>query len=344
MDYILFQLQNQIHRSKSQALGGELQLAHYLIYLRSMNNKKIKAWFFIFRPWSFTATMIPFLIALALVPPTHGIGRWWLGLLSGFLFQATVNLLNTWGDERSGVDRVPGAICTTPQIQEGTISMRALLAAALVCAAAAASLGMSLCLYREGGEWRFSIPLLAAGFIGLLGSTNYSTGIKFKYRGLGVPFVAFLMGPLEIFVAACILNPADASSFMTPLNTLLTIPAAALVCIIMHGNDMRDIPTDRIAGIRTMATILGPKGALILYWACHLLPYLVCAMMIGRHGTMFLLPFMALPLTRRTLTSATRTYLDCPENPQWRRLERASGGIYTIFGLLYAAALHSCMR
>ena len=75
-----------------------------------------------------------------------------------------------------------------------------------------------------------------------------------------------------------------------------------------------------------------------------MLPYLVCAMMIGRYGTMFLLPFMALPLTRRTLTAATRTYLDSPENPQWRRLERASGGIYTVFGILYAIAIYSCMR
>ena len=309
-----------------------------------MKKTKTKAWFLIFRPWSFTATVIPFLIALALVPPTHGIARWWIGLASGFLFQATVNLLNTWGDERSGVDRVPGAICTTPQIQEGLISMRALLTVALLCAATAAALGTALCLYQEGGEWRVSFPLLAAGFIGLLGSTNYSTGIKFKYRGLGVPFVAFLMGPLEIFVAICILRPADATSLMTPLNALLSLPAAALVCIIMHGNDMRDIPTDRLAGIKTVATILGPRGALTLYWTCHLLPYLICAMMIGRYGTMFLLPFMVLPLTRRTLTAATRTYLECPDNPQWRRLERASGGIYTIFGILYAIAIYSCMR
>ena len=309
-----------------------------------MKKTKIKAWFLIFRPWSFTATVIPFLIALALVPPTHGIARWWIGLASGFLFQATVNLLNTWGDERSGVDRVPGAICTTPQIQEGLISMRALLTVALLCAATAAALGTALCLYQEGGEWRVSFPLLAAGFIGLLGSTNYSTGIKFKYRGLGVPFVAFLMGPLEIFVAICILRPADATSLMTPLNALLSLPAAALVCIIMHGNDMRDIPTDRLAGIKTVATILGPRGALILYWTCHLLPHLICAMMIGRYGTMFLLPFMVLPLTRRTLTAATRTYLECPDNPQWRRLERASGGIYTVFGILYAIAIYSCMR
>ena len=304
-----------------------------------MDKLTLKAWIFLFRPWSYTATLVPFLVGAALMPPTHGYLRWWAGLMSGFLFQATVNLLNTWGDERSGVDDVPGAIRTTPQVHDGFVSMRALLAAALLCAVGASLLGLSLCLYHDGSVWHVCWPLLAAGFIGLLGSTNYSTGIKFKYRGLGVPFVAFLMGPLEIFVALCILRPADASALLNPLPVLLTLPIASLVCVIMHGNDMRDIPTDRAAGIRTTASVLGPKGALILYWFCHLLPYLICALMIGRCGRYFLLPFMALPLSRRTLTAATRTYLDYPENPPWCRLERASGGIHFIFGALYALAI-----
>ena len=309
-----------------------------------MDTKKAKAWFFVFRPWSYTATLIPFLAALALTPPTHGIARWWIGLVSGIFFQSTVNLLNSWGDERSGVDRVPGAIRTTPQVQDGTVPMTTLLAMALLCAAIAAALGLGLCLYRDGGEWRVSLPLLAGGFAGLLGSTNYSTGIKFKYRGLGVPFVAFLMGPLEMFVAMCILRPADALSFATPATAFLSLPLAALVCIIMHGNDMRDIPTDRLAGIKTVASALGPRNALVLYWACHLLPYATCAAMIGQCGRMFLIPFMAFPLTRRTLAAATRTYLECPENPKWIKLERASGGIYTVFGALYAIAIYAAMR
>jgi 1,4-dihydroxy-2-naphthoate octaprenyltransferase len=309
-----------------------------------MNKNAIKSWFFIFRPWSYTATLIPFLTALSLAAPTHGMARWWIGLISGLFFQATVNLLNSWGDERSGVDRVPGAICTTPQVQNGNISMRALFIAAITCAAIASFSGLALCFHRNNNQWNVSIPLLIAGFIGLLGSTNYSTGIKFKYRGLGVPFVAFLMGPLEIFVAICILRPFDATSFLNAHNIFLTLPAAALVCIIMHGNDMRDIPTDRIAGIKTFASILKPKGALIFYWFCHLLPYLVCATLINAYGRIFLLPFMALPLTRRTLTAATRTYLERPDNPPWRKLERASGGIYTIFGILYAVAIYCALR
>jgi 1,4-dihydroxy-2-naphthoate octaprenyltransferase len=270
--------------------------------------------------------------------------RWWWGLVCATLFQATVNLLNTWGDEKSGVDAVPGAIRTTPQVKEGLVSMNALLAVALSCAAAAGAIGLALCFFREDGQWRMSMPLLAAGIVGMLGATNYSTGIKFKYRGLGVPFVAFLMGPLEIFVGICILRPADALTHITALSAILSIPAASLVCIIMHGNDMRDIETDRLAGIKTPAIILGTKGSLVLYWTCHLIPYLISSIMIGGYGRMFLLPFMALPLTRRTLTRATRMYLENPKNPQWRNLERDSGGIYTVFGILYAVAVYSALR
>ena len=63
--------------------SSEPSVAHYmpicgLLFfdiLSPMEKAKIKAWFLIFRPWSFTATAIPFLVALALVPPTHGIAR-----------------------------------------------------------------------------------------------------------------------------------------------------------------------------------------------------------------------------------------------------------------------------
>ena len=317
-----------------------------------MNGGTFKAWFFLFRPWSYTATLVPFLVAAGLFGSAAARwGRWGLGFVCGLFFQATVNLLNTWGDERSGVDAVPGAVRTTPQVHDGLVSMRALFIAAACCAGAAAALGVGLCFFCAGEGWQVDLPLLTAGFVGFLGSTNYSTGVKFKYRGLGVPFVAFLMGPLEIFVAAELLRPhATFDVFAVPLVdaafgfALLSLPVAALVCVIMHGNDMRDIPTDRQAGITTPATLLGPRGALSLYWFCHLLPYLVCAKIyMVEQRPVSLLPYLVLPLTARTLRKATAVYRSAPGNPPWRGLERASGGIHCVFGILYAAAF-ACLR
>lgn len=274
--------------------------------------------------------------------------------MAGLLFQATVNLLNTWGDERSGVDDAPGAIRTTPQVHDGLVSLAAVRNVALACAGVASLLGVWLCFYRAGGAWRFNGPLLAAGFLGFLGSVNYSTGIKFKYRGLGVPFVSFLMGPLEIYVAVALLSPSAARTVLHPvflaIFLLLSLPVAALVGVVMHGNDMRDIPSDRAAGITTLASWLGPRGALAYYRFCHLLPYGVCLVVwelyegvgwcasrtVLLHPCAFLLPFLCLPLTVRTLRTAGRVYRACPENPPWRGLERASGKILFVFGTLYA--------
>lgn len=309
----------------------------------------MKDWFFLFRPWSYMATLVPFLVAAGVGCRQDGCrwGPWAVGLVSGLLFQSTVNLLNTWGDERSGVDDVPGAIRTTPQIHEGKVSMRALLTAALVCLFLATALGLGLCFTRENGAWHVNVPLLVAGFLGFLGATNYTTGIRFKYHGLGVPFVSFLMGPLEIFVAYAILLPAAAarlpSACLASPRLLLTgaiaiLPLAALVGVVMHGNDMRDIPTDRAAGIVTLASALGPRGALIYYCLCHTVPALVCLAALAV-SPWALLPLLAVPLSVRTMSAAVRTYRANPALPVWRGLEKASGGILLVFGVLYSLAL-----
>jgi len=346
---------------------------------------RIKDWFLLFRPWSYTATLVPFLIGGALacgVNPdcrTHALLRWGLGLFSGLLFQATVNLLNTWGDERSGVDAVPGAIRTTPQVHDGKVSMRALFSVAACCLAVAVAIGVALCFYEnppwtyrhcdmppEGAGLSFCWTLLLAGILGALGSINYSTGVKFKYHGLGVPFVSFLMGPLEILVAFSIAAPMMADrtlgrfligAAMFPVGTLFALayvvgflflfaPIALLVGAIMHGNDMRDIPSDRTAGIVTLASRLGPRRALGYYFFCHVAPYAIMVAIAGfcwyqplEKYAVFLLPCIALPLSVRTMRRAIKVYRENPESPAWRGLERGTGLVHLVFGVLYAAAL-----
>ena len=332
----------------------------------------LKAWFLLFRPWSYTATLVPFLLGLAIAlrgsPPESGASpwRWCLALASGIFFQAVVNLLNTWGDERSGVDAVPGAIRTTPQVHDGIVSMRALFTAAMACVVLAAAFGIPTAFLLDGdGSVRFNWPILVAAAIGFLGATNYSTLFKFKYRGFGVPFVSFLMGPLETFAAYAAFMPyrvmrmcstVDGVLIVVLVFAIATLPVAALVGVIMHGNDMRDISTDRAAGIRTLATTFGPGGSLLYYWACHVLPYVfVAAIAIPMlfqswRYLPLLLPFLALPVSARTLRASTAAYLawrrsvcegrpGTPPSPPWIRLERWSGLVHFVFGILYFAAL-----
>ena len=297
-----------------------------MVQFHSMTTKD---WILLLRPWSYTATLIPFLVAAGRCSAAGDPDwlRWGLGLVAGLFFQVTVNLLNTWGDEKSGVDDVSGALRTTPQVHLGLISLHSLLVIALACAVAGSVLGISLILHLGEHGLQIHLPLLAIGFIGLAGATNYTTGIRFKYKGLGVPFVSLLMGPLEYAAAALLLQP-DRIPDLAP-----SIPIAFLVGIIMHGNDMRDMPTDATAGIRTFATLLGVRGALAYYWTGHLLPYAICLFLPP-------LPLLALPLTLATLVKAIRVYRANPLSPPWRRLERDSARIHLIFGLLLALACH----
>ena len=178
-----------------------------------------------------------------------------------------------------------------------------------------------------------------------------------------MPFVAFLEGSLYVFVVLALLAPRFLTHWFTilfgrhglvgdvlPDVVLLvaaSLPVASLVGVILHGNDMRDIATDKAAGICTTASRLGPLGALVLYGTLHAVPHLFCvAMCVLRlldeyrpPAFPWLIPLLVLPLTIRTLAKAVSVYRADPADPPWRGLERASGGIHCLFGILYALSI-----
>lgn len=323
-----------------------------------MTSSRAKTWFLLCRPWSATATLAPALFALGLVgrDPLFSWWRWCLALAAAMPLQIACNLLNTWGDDRSGVDAVDGAVVTTPQLRDGLVTSRQVFLAAAACLAATCTLGLPLLFFRRYVDIEINWGMALAAAIGLLGATNYATGVKFKYIGLGVPFVFFLMGSIECFgfYAASVPRLVPPPGLLPSYGKmrlalacaeflLLTLPISCLVAAIMHGNDMRDISTDTAAGITTTASRLGPLGALVLYCALHVAPPLFCAAMcVTRHAGKalpWLIPLLALPLAARTVAKAVRVYRAAPANPPWRGLERASGGIHCLFGMLYALAL-----
>ena len=57
------------------------------------------SWFWLLRPWSYAATLVPFLLGAGLCAGRGTLmwANWSVGLRSGRFLQATGNLLNTWG-------------------------------------------------------------------------------------------------------------------------------------------------------------------------------------------------------------------------------------------------------
>ena len=341
----------------------------------------LKAWFQLMRPWSLTATFVPFFFALAVrftrFPPDGWYGwggRLYLAFASAALLQIACNLLNTYGDDKSGVDAVEGAYVSTPQIRDGLVRRSSVLKAAIAALVLGGALSVPLFIYEFGWEIRFNALAFAVGFVGFIGAVNYATLFRFKYRGLGVPFVFLLMGGIEcagflfagmprICADFCwIWSISSACRAILWLVLLLvvifvtTLPISCQVAAILHGNDMRDIHSDAAAGIKTMATRLGPEKALHLFRMLHILPYVFAGTLFlansgyriamygapGYASLMQLLPFLAWPLTSAAIASAKRAYEASPEHPMWFGLERKSGAVHLVFGILWSISVAAC--
>lgn len=329
----------------------------------------LRDWVMVTRPWSITAPLVPFMVGLGFCLGTgrlepFAMVRWSLALASALLLVLACNLFNTWGDERSGVDRVEGAVLTSPQVQEGKFTLRQIFIYGCVLFVLAGALGLPTLLYCRDiwavRDWSVNWPLLVAATIGFLGAVNYSTGVKYKYLGLGVPMVAMLEGTLYLLVVVMLLEPMYVLDKLERLAQgrldhceiwiflLFTLPVASLVGVILHGNDMRDIATDRRAGVRSLASALGPGWALAAFFVLHLVPYIVPGLMtvamlwkesadvVIRGLWVVALPFLALPFTARILWHALRDWRADRQAPKWLDLEQGSGLIHFLFGVLYA--------
>jgi 1,4-dihydroxy-2-naphthoate octaprenyltransferase len=170
---------------------------------------------------------------------------------------------------------------------------------------------------------------------GVAGAGGYTTGVRYKYMGLGVPLVFLLMGVLMVgasyFAQTCALS-------WTPL--VASLPVSCLVAAILHGNDLRDTVTDRSADILTTTLLVGLRPARVLFYALHLAPHAVIAVSVaaGLLPAWSLLTLLALPLTVGAVKTCAGGFR---ENDAARiaKLEGLSAGTHFIFGALLVVGL-----
>ena len=283
---------------------------------------RLTAWLGVLRLWSLTASTVPVTVGAALAA-YDGRFSWRilaLTLLSGWFLQTGTNLLNTYGDFLSGVDTAD-ALPTAPQLVTGLLQPRAVFRAGLLALALGAGIGLAVVALSDA-------RLLLFAAAGVAGAGFYTTGLRFKYAGLGLPLVALLMGVL--MVMAC--HFAQTCSVTWP-GFAASLPVACLVGAILHGNDLRDAGTDRKAGIKTASLLLGGRQAQALFVALHLVPYLVLAASAAARvlPAWTLLPFLALPLS----LGAARACL----HGERRSLEARSAATHFVFGALLTLGL-----
>jgi 1,4-dihydroxy-2-naphthoate octaprenyltransferase len=251
-----------------------------------------------------------------------------LTMFSGWALQIAVNLLNTYGDYKSGVDQSKKK-ATCEILINGEFKPSEILISAVAVVVAGALLGV-------WAAYLSSWKLLFFAFPGVLGVIGYTTGTKFKYMGIGVPVVFLLMGVVMVMAAYYAHSIA-----LTWTAFVVSLPVSCLVAVILHGNDLRDFESDGAVGIRTTALQLGLSRAKIFFCILHASAYI--AVVIGVVSG--LLPFWALlalltaPISLKVCRTCLTTFKPGAELPEARSLVAVSAQVHLLFGILLAIGL-----
>ncbi len=249
----------------------------------------MQVWLLAARPKTLPAAVGPVLVGTALAY-ADGLFAWLpalAALLASLLLQIGSNFANDYFDhfkgadtaDRQGPTRVTAAGLLSPQ------QMR--LGIAVVFGLAAL---VGLYLIYVGG-W----PVLAAGAAAIVAALAYTGGpFPYGYYGLGELFVFLFFGLVAVlgtyYVQAGTVS-GDA--------WLVALPVGMLITAVLIVNNYRDRFTDARAGKRTLAVLLGPRGARIEYGVALALAYAMPLLLAWRRGGWLLLPLLTLPLAWR---------------------------------------------
>ena len=288
----------------------------------------VKRWFVSLRPYSFTASLMPAVLAAAIVLYRGDEALWWtfpLYALSALLFHAGTNVLNDYFDYRHGVDG-PEDEDPTHAITRGIVSPRFMLVSGHLYFVLGVLTGAPIALVRGGG-------FFAAGLAGAAGAYFYTNArFSFKYVALGDLLVFLLMGPALVVMGVWALFGDVGASAL-----LHSLPMALLVTAILHGNNLRNIGSDRAAGISTVATLLGPAGSRSFFHILIFLPFLLLPLLvlIGPAPVTALLALAALA----PAISLSGTVRRAADESDLMGLPMKTAQLHLFFTLLYVVGL-----
>jgi 1,4-dihydroxy-2-naphthoate octaprenyltransferase len=214
--------------------------------------------------------------------------RFLLALLVAVAVQVAVNFANDYFDGVRGIDTVQRA-GPRRAVASGLVSPPTMLGAVFVAMAVAAVAGVVLA--ASVSWWLLLIGL--GSFVALLG---YSGGPKpYASEGLGEVFVFLFFGLVATAGSAYVQHrDIPAAAWVGGVATGL------LAVAILVVNNLRDVPTDAVAGKRTLAVRMGEARTRWLFISLIAAALLLAAVgvPIASHSAWPVLVLLALPLAR----------------------------------------------
>ena len=239
------------------------------------------------RPRTLPAAIAPVLVgsgAAALVESFRPL-RALLALVVAVALQVAVNYANDYSDGVRGTDT--DRVGPLRLVGSGVATPGAVKDAALACFGIAAVAGLVLALLTT----LWLVPLGALMMAAAWGYTG--GGSPYGYRGLGEVSVFVFFGLVAVVGTTYVQVEA-----VTAAAVLGGVACGTLACAILVVNNLRDIPTDAVAGKRTLAVVLGDRRTRVLYAALVAAAFAV-ALVLALVTPWALLALLAAPLAVR---------------------------------------------
>jgi 1,4-dihydroxy-2-naphthoate octaprenyltransferase len=255
----------------------------------------VNVWVEAARPRTLPASLAPVLVGTAAGATSHGIvwTRFALVVVVALAVQVAVNYANDYFDGVRGVDTVQRA-GPRRAVASGLVTPRAMVIAIGLVMAVAGAAGLVLAAM-------ISWWLLLIGFGAFVALLGYSGGPRpYASAGLGEVFVFLFFGLIAT------LGSSYVQHRMLPATAWVAAVATGVLAVaILVVNNLRDVPTDAIAGKRTLAVRLGEARTRQLFVTAIALGVLLAVVgepLAARSGWP-LLALIAVPLAREPVNA-----------------------------------------
>ncbi len=308
--------------------------------MRTTDVSRTRAWVMAARPQTLPAGASPVVLGAALAvhdgvfAPLPALAA----LVGALLIQVGTNFANDYydavkgadTDEREGFTRVTAGGLIEPRRVK--YAMAGTYALAVV---------VGLYLVAVGG-----VPILVVGLSSIGAGVLYTGGpYPYGYYGLGDLFVFVYFGVVAVTgtyyvqaVTAVAGVPVGLPAGTLPGHVLVASAAAAgLTTAILVVNNIRDIESDRAAGKRTLAVLVGYRWSRAEFLALLALAYAVPVALVAVYAYPLstLLPVASLPLA----ASVARTVLSRTDGEALNPALERTGQLLAAYAVLFAAGL-----
>ena len=255
------------------------------IFMKSHSEQsKLTTLFLASRPKFLVASAAPVLVGSAFGFATAGSFNpllFILALLAIMTLHAGANMANDYFDHTSRNDWVNQN--PTPfsggsrYIQQGILSPKVILLAALVFFAAGSIIGVVLVLLTQ------SIFILMLGLAGLLGGYFYTAPpVRLGYRSVGEPVITLLFGLLPVYGSYYLQTKT--------IDSIVLLPACLigiLIFLVILINEFPDVAADAAVNKKTLVVCFGISVAVWVYRITLITSFIIAVAAIVSYRVMF---------------------------------------------------------